>query len=80
MKLKKKHIGGVFDVEGADGSWAYQLVALTKDEALFYVIDTDRFEIESRKYHDWRPFQGRMEFSKKSIAEAWKTARRTPYQ
>lgn len=74
MTLTKKHIGKLFDNHGADGSWAYQLVDVQKDKLLFLVTGVNRFEIDSNKYKDWRPFVPiRPSFSE--IQKAWQTAR-----
>lgn len=72
MKLTKKHIGGVFDVRGSDGSWAYVLVDIKGKEALFYSIGGDFWALEN-KWDDWRPYKPQ-EF--RTREEAWKMARR----
>lgn len=72
MKLNKKHIGQLFDVNGSDGSWYYQLVDIKGDRLLFFC--NDRYEIDTNKYADWRPFKSRF-FSKKDVRNGWKTGR-----
>lgn len=72
MKLTKKHIGGLFDVTGSDGSWAYMLIDIKKGEALFYSIGGDFWALKN-VHNDWRTFEPR-EFRSKE--EAWKMARR----
>lgn len=56
MKLTRKHIGKLFDVHGSDGSWCYQLLDIRKRNYLFRSLD-GRYEIESRRFDDWRPFR-----------------------
>lgn len=70
MRLNKKHIGQLFDVQGSDGSWYYQLVAVKGNRLLFY--SNDKWEIDTNKYHDWRRFKSRT-FSKKEIRHGWET-------
>jgi len=77
MKLSKKHIGKMFDVEGADGSWAYTLVGVRGNELLFNVVGRPwRFEISTNGYEDWRPFRPVLP-NKLAIRRAWNTARRS---
>ncbi len=77
MKLTKKHVGKLFDVRGGDGSWAYQLVDIKGKRLLFNVVgDVRRFEIDTNKLEDWRPFVP-APFSKEDIQKAWATARET---
>ena len=55
MKLLKKHIGLVFDVEGGDGSWWFRLLAIKKRRLLFQ-DSQGKYWIESQdRFHDWRP-------------------------
>lgn len=78
MKLTKKHIGGLFDVRGSDGSWAYQLIDVKKGELLFYVFGSSpsRYEIESNRHTDWQVFQPQPRDPVWDI-EGWKTGRRS---
>lgn len=77
MILTKKHINGLFDVPGSDGSWAYQLIDVRDGELLFYVLGSNaRFEIESGKHHDWRRFKPQLK-RWNSAEEGWKTGRRS---
>lgn len=79
MKLTKKHIGQLFDNRGSDGSWAYQLVAIKGKELLFYVLGDSRYEVDSNKYNDWRPFEPQIELHRKDrIVQEWRIARRAP--
>jgi hypothetical protein len=72
MKLTKKHIGGLFDVDGGDGSWCYQLIDVTRKDLLFYKFD-GKYYIEARnKYHDWRKFIPK-KFPKTWIKTGWNT-------
>ena len=58
MNLTKKHLGGLFDTKGADGSWAYQLLDVKGKELLFYVFGSNnRYEIDTNEFHDWRKFR-----------------------
>lgn len=77
MKLTKKNIGQLFDVRGADGSWAYQLLDIRKGELLFYVFGSApaRYEIDSQKVNDWFPFKPRKRESTWDIG-AWDQGRR----
>jgi len=77
MKLTKKHIGQLFDVEGSDGSWYYQLIDVKKDELLFYSLDHRHpYEIESRSHTDWRVFGSAQAFNKRQIKLGWAIGRR----
>lgn len=76
MKLTKKHIGQLFDVEGGDGSWCYQLIDVKGKDLLFYAFN-GRHEIDSTKYTDWRPFVPRYHHNKTWIGYGWKNARRS---
>jgi len=77
MKLTKKHIGQLFDNRGSDGSWAYILVDVKGGDLLFIVAgDTRRFEIDTNRYGDWRPFKPVLP-TKAVIKEAWLTARKS---
>lgn len=74
MRLTKKDIGQLFDNRGADGSWHYQLVDIKGKELLFY-SSSGRFEIDSNKFSDWRPFEPALPH-KEIIKNGWKTGRR----
>lgn len=73
MKLTRKHIGRLFDAEGADGSWCYQLVDVKGGELLFYKFDGS-YEIESNTFNDWQPFKPRKAWKWKKTG--WTTGRR----
>jgi len=75
MKLAKKHIGKLFDVDGGDGSWCYLLLDINKKgELLFYSMDS-KYEIHTNKYSDWRSFNPQ-KFKKAWIELGWQTGRR----
>lgn len=75
MKLTKKHIGGLFDVKGSDGSWVYQLVDIRKGKLLFYAFGG--WEITSqRKYNDWTVFKPVKRWTKRQIKYGWETGRK----
>jgi hypothetical protein len=77
MRLTKKHIGGLYDVHGSDGSWAYQLVDIKNKELLFHVFGSDgQYEIEAQSQHDWRPFKPQLRHLNWDIA-GWETGRRS---
>lgn len=75
MKLSKKHVGQLFDVQGADGSWCYELIDIKGKELLFYSYG-GRHEVDSTKYTDWRPFVPRYNLNKDWVKLGWETARR----
>lgn len=77
MILTKKHIGRLFDTQGGDGSWAYQLIDIKGKELLFYSVNDGKFEIDSNKYRDWRPFK-RYEnnWPMRHVKLGWKSGRR----
>lgn len=75
MKPSRKDINKLFDVDGADGSWIYQLIAVSKTELLFYCFGSDRYEIEDRKHNDWRLFVPQP-YSKRDIKYGWENGRR----
>jgi hypothetical protein len=75
VKLTKKHIGGLFDVQNSDGTWFYQLLDVSRCELLFRDMD-GKYEIESRRHSDWRIFTP-TKFTAKNVAEGWKTGRRS---
>lgn len=76
MELAKKHIGGLYDCRGSDGSWAYQLIDVKKGELLFYVFGSlGRYEIDSAKTNDWRPFKPQPRDPVWDLG-GWETARR----
>lgn len=78
MRLTKKHIGGLFDIEESDGSWCYQLIDVKKNELLFYTFSNDHpLEIEPSSYKDWQPFIPAYHLNKRWIKEGWKTGRRS---
>lgn len=77
MKLTKKHIGGLFEIDGSDGSWVYQLIDVKKDELLFYTFGQGRpHEIESASTNDWRPFTPAYHLNKRWVKIGWETGRR----
>lgn len=76
MKLNKKHIGQLFDVQGSDGSWWYQLVDISRKEYLF-LSGNYRWEIESKSRYDWRPFSPQpYKIKKRDVTFGWKHGRR----
>lgn len=54
MKLTKRHIGRLFDIEGADGSWAYMLADVNRWGYLFYAVGDGRWWKEKKGQKDWR--------------------------
>jgi len=72
MKLTKKHIGQLFDVQGGDGSWVYQLIDIKKKEILFYSMSGEYWAFPNI-HHDWRPFKPQMF---RDAKDAWNMARR----
>ncbi len=74
MRLSKQHIGRLFDVQGADGSWVYQLVAVKKGNLLFYLINESKFETDTNQHVDWRPFTT-YPLSKDKIKYGWSVAK-----
>ncbi len=73
MRLSKKHIGRLFDVQGGDGGWAYQLLDIKKGQPLFRAFD-GRYWVERTPQNDWRPFKPQLP-SKAHIRLAWMSAR-----
>ena len=72
MRLTKKNIGQLFDVDGGDGSWCYQLIAVKGKNLLFYTFNNQhQYDIGSNHFNDWRPFEPQ-EFSQQNIAYGWK--------
>ena len=78
MKLSKKHLWGLYDVRGSDGSWAYQLIGVERKKLLFYVFGSypPRYEIESTSETDWRVFKPQPRDHMWDRG-AWDTARET---
>ena len=76
MKLSRKHIGGLYDNSGSDGSWAYQLIDVKKGELLFSVFGSteNRYEIDTNHYADWRRFKPQRR-NKNWDTGAWEAAR-----
>lgn len=75
MRLTRKHIGQLFDVDGGDGSWCHQLVAIKKNTLLFYSFD-GKYVTDSIKTADWRLFKPAHPFDKRWIEYGW--AQTTP--
>lgn len=77
MKLTRKNINQLFDVPGSDGSWVYQLVAVSRTELLFYTFKSSgySYEIESRQSDGWRHFKPQPQ-DKRWIKRGWCTGRR----
>lgn len=79
MKLTKRHINELFDVEGGDGSWVYQLVDVSKTELLFYCFGSCRYEIEPKnKFKDWRRFKPQAH-KESHVKYGWTIGRRDAY-
>lgn len=78
MKLTSKHVGGLFDVPGSDGSWAYQLIDIKKGKLLFYVFGSNpsRYESESIRNNDWQIFKPQVRNPRWDTG-AWEQARFT---
>ena len=77
MKLTKKHIGGLFYIEGSDGSWVYQLADVKNGRLLFFEIgDGKNNWVKERvgEYSDWRPFTSLGKYAKEHIKEGWNIA------
>lgn len=87
MKLTKKHIGQFVSITGSDGSWAYLLLDIQKDMALFISIPWGKLEIEKHIASDWEiysindflPVSGKYSnwYATNVIEEGWKTGRIT---
>ncbi len=73
MRLSKKHIGRLFDVHGADGSWVYQLVDIKNKKLLFSSL-AGKYWTDNASTSDWRPFKPQLP-SKDHIQWAWMSAR-----
>lgn len=56
MKLTKKDIGGLFDVNGGDGSYILRLCGIKKGVLLFYSYGSDYYCIDSAKASDYRRY------------------------
>jgi len=74
MNLTKKHIGQLFDNDGSDGSWCYQLVDIKGKKLLFYRMD-GTYTIDSNKYSDWKEFKPRNPYPKEWIRYGWSQAK-----
>lgn len=72
MRLTKKHIGGLFQTFGADGSWHYQLLDIKDGMNLFY-SSSGRYEIEPNSHSDWE--SAGLKFDKIHIRNGWKYGR-----
>lgn len=72
MKLRRKHIGGIFDVRGGDGSWAYVFVAMKGKQKLFYNLHGE-YWVDDRDDDDWRRFKTKL--NERHIEYGWKSAR-----
>lgn len=57
MKLTKKHVGSLFNVEGSDGSWVYQLVAVSRTHLLFYDFHGTYVKERKGEHKDWLQFE-----------------------
>lgn len=78
MRLTKKHIGQLFDIDHGDGSWLYQLMDVKDGKLLFYSFSATGYEIEPQnKYDDWRPFNPQTWWSKAHVKMGWNIAKRT---
>lgn len=78
MKLTKKDIGGLFEIDNSDGSWVYQLIDVKKGELLFYTFSNQHpHEIEPASYKDWRPFVPAYHLNKRWVKLGWETGRRS---
>jgi hypothetical protein len=73
MKLTKKHIGKLLQVNGADGSWCYQLIAVNKNKLLFYSFD-GKYVVDSTKHTDFEYFKPLNPFPNSWLRLGWKTA------
>ena len=73
MKLTKKHIGQIFDVDGSDGSWWYRLLDVKNKRLLFQDNDGKYWIEDQGRYHDWKPIGD--EVHKKNVREGWKKGR-----
>ena len=74
MKLGRKHIGQLFDTHG-DGSWVYQLVAVSKGWLLLYSFDGNYYKERAGAHYDWRPFRPTKPWPKQWLAYGWTCAR-----
>jgi len=75
MRLNRKHIGQLFDVHGADGSWVYQLVDIKDGKLLCRVFSNNyRYEFNTNKYADWRPFKTQLP-SRDQVKNGWESAK-----
>ena len=73
MKLIKKHIGQVFEVDGSDGSWWYRLLDIKRGKLLFQDNDGNYWVEKQSKHHDWRSIDDLVHNS--LIKEGWKKVR-----
>lgn len=75
MKLTRKHIGQLFNVAGADGSWVYQLADVKKGWLLFYDFRGSYYKERTGEHHDWQPFTPEKWWSNGQLAYGWRTAK-----
>lgn len=75
MKLSHKHIGGLFHVQGSDGSWVYQLVDVWRGWLLFYGFDGKYVKEKVGQHNDWERFVPTKPWPRKWIALGWQTAK-----
>ncbi len=74
MKLTKKHIGGLFHIQGSDGSWVYQLVAVKRGWLLFYSFGGQYYK-EKVGATDWAQFEPTNPWPKDRVEYGWTIAR-----
>ncbi len=75
MKLSKKNIGQLFDVEDSDGSWVYQLIDIKDGWLLFYDFHGGYMKERVGENADWRPFNPTKPWPKNWIGYGWIIAR-----
>lgn len=74
MKLTKKHIGLLVD-NGGDGSWVYQLVAVSRTHLLFYDFHGTYVKERRNQYRDWREFTPTSPWPKRWLQRGWAEAK-----
>lgn len=74
MMLNKTHIGKLFD-NGGDGSWVYQLVAVSRTYLLFYDFNGNYIKEKRGKWNDWQEFEPTNPWPVLWLKSGWHTAK-----
>ncbi len=74
MKLKRKHIGRLFNTKGADGTWVYQLVDIKDGWLLFYNFERGFWKERYGEYKDWQEFEPVKKWPKEWKQKGWDNA------